>query len=230
MAVDILLLATTAAFIGTVHTLIGPDHYVPFIVISRSAKWSFSKTLGVTMLSGLGHVLGSVLLGFVGIALGIAVSHLEGVESTRGQIAAWGLIAFGLIYFVWGMRRAYKKKHGHHHQGHGHHHDHGDYDLDQHGPGKKNLTPWILFTIFVFGPCEPLIPLVMYPAATNNMFGVVLVTLVFGVCTITTMTLIVLTTYLGLTWFKIKGADRFGHAIAGASILVCGLGMAFLGL
>jgi nickel/cobalt transporter (NicO) family protein len=221
MAVDIFLLATTAAFIGIVHTLIGPDHYVPFIVISRSAKWSFSKTMGVTVLSGVGHVLGSVLLGFVGIALGIAVSHLEGVESTRGQIAAWGLIAFGLVYFVWGMRRAYKKKHGHHN-------DHEDHD--HHGSGKKNLTPWILFTIFVFGPCEPLIPLVMYPAATNNMLGVVFVTLVFGVCTITTMTIIVLTTYLGLTKFEIKGASRFGHAIAGASILVCGLGMAFLGL
>ena len=105
MALDIFLLATTAAFIGTVHTLIGPDHYVPFIVMSRTAKWSSPKTLGITILSGLGHVLGSVLLGFVGIALGIAVSHLEGVESTRGTIAAWGLIAFGLIYFVWGPTR-----------------------------------------------------------------------------------------------------------------------------
>jgi len=229
MALDILVLATTAAFIGTIHTLIGPDHYVPFIVISRTAKWSFPKTMGVTMLSGLGHVLGSVLLGFVGIALGIAVSHLEGVESTRGQIAAWGLIAFGLIYFVWGMRRAYKKKHGHDH-GPGHHHDDGDYNLHDHGTGKRNLTPWILFTIFVLGPCEPLIPLVMYPAAMNNMFGVVIVTLVFGICTIATMTSIVLTTHLGLTKFEIKGADRFGHAIAGASILVCGLGMVFLGL
>ena len=70
----------------------------------------------------------------------------------------------------------------------------------------------------------------MYPAAMNNMFGVVIVTLVFGVCTIVTMTSIVMTTYFGLTKFEIKGADRFGHAIAGASILVCGLGMVFLGL
>jgi nickel/cobalt exporter len=228
MAVDIFLLATTAAFIGIFHTLIGPDHYVPFIVISRSAKWSFSKTMGVTVLSGIGHVLGSVLLGFIGIALGIAVSHLEGVESTRGSIAAWGLIAFGLVYFVWGMRRAYKNKHEHHHHGLGHHHD--DEELDHQSSNKRNLTPWILFTIFVFGPCEPLIPLVMYPAATNNMLGVLFVTLVFSLCTITTMTLIVMTTYLGLTKFEIKGASRFGHAIAGASILVCGLGMALLGL
>jgi sulfite exporter TauE/SafE len=230
MAFDLFLLATTAAFIGTFHTLIGPDHYVPFIVISKAAKWSFSKTTVVTFIAGLGHVLSSVLLGFVGIALGIAVSRLEGVESTRGEIAAWGLIAFGLVYFVWGMRRAYKNKHGHHHHGHGHHLDHGDYDLRPNGSGKRNLTPWILFTIFIFGPCEPLIPLVMYPAATNNMFGVVIVTAIFGFCTIATMSLIVLTTYLGLARFEIKGAERFGHAIAGASILVCGLGMAFLGL
>jgi len=27
---------------------------------------------------------------------------------------------------------------------------------------------WALFLIFVFGPCEPLIPLIMYPAAKLN--------------------------------------------------------------
>ena len=36
------------------------------------------------------------MLGFLGIALGIAVARLEGVESTRGEIAAWLLIGFGL--------------------------------------------------------------------------------------------------------------------------------------
>jgi len=232
MAIDIFLLATTAAFIGTIHTLIGPDHYVPFIVMSKASKWSLPKTFAITIFSGVGHVLGSVLLGFLGIALGIAVTRLENVESTRGQIAAWGLIAFGLVYFIWGMRRAYKKKHGHHHHfGLGHHHGHA------HGPvkkikrsGKPNLTPWVLFTIFVFGPCEPLIPIVMYPAATNNMYGVVIVTAVFAACTIITMTLIVLSAVLGIARFEVKGAQRFGHAIAGASLLVCGLGMQFLGL
>ena len=39
----------------------------------------------------------------------------------------------------------------------------------------------ILFTIFVFGPCEPLIPILMYPAAKSSVAGMLLVAGVFSV-------------------------------------------------
>jgi len=80
---NIWLLAATAATLGFVHTLIGPDHYLPFIVISRARKWKLRKTMWISFLCGLGHVLSSVALGFLGIALGMAVGYLEKVESTR---------------------------------------------------------------------------------------------------------------------------------------------------
>ena len=233
MSVDITLLAMTAGFIGTVHTVIGPDHYVPFIMMSKAGKWSFSKTLAITVLSGLGHVMSSVVLGVVGIALGIAVSQLEWIESTRAQIATWGLTAFGLVYLVWGIKRALKSSHKHSHDHEGmkeqHHYHLFSKHPHSHSP-KKDMTPWVLFTIFVFGPCEPLIPIIMYPAATVNVMGVVLVTAVFGVCTVGTMTAIVAASYLGLAKIKLGNTERYGHAIAGASILPCGLGMQFLGL
>ncbi|HUU37383.1 MAG TPA: hypothetical protein VMW46_04160 [Candidatus Desulfaltia sp.] len=107
---DIWVLAGTAATLGFVHTVIGPDHYLPFIVISRARRWSLTKTLLISFFCGLGHVLSSVVLGFVGIALGIAVARLEGVESARGNLAAWLLISFGFAYFVWGLWRALKKR------------------------------------------------------------------------------------------------------------------------
>ncbi|MCX6568312.1 MAG: hypothetical protein NT147_04595, partial [Candidatus Aminicenantes bacterium] len=188
---EIWVLAGTAASLGLIHTVIGPDHYLPFIVMSRARSWTLRKTLFISFLAGLGHILSSVVLGFVGIALGIAVAKLEGVESARGEIAAWLLIGFGLAYFIWGMRRAWKgKPHAHAHlHGHGgpHEHPHGpehgvhehvhSHEIAEHahphGEEKKaNITPWVLFTIFVFGPCEPLIPLIMYPAARHSTAGV----------------------------------------------------------
>ena len=48
-------------------------------------------------------------------------------------------------------------------------------------------TPWALFIIFVFGPCEPLIPVLMYPAAHANWLAVTAVCLAFGLATIGTM-------------------------------------------
>ena len=246
---EIWVLAGTAASLGLVHTVIGPDHYLPFIVISRARNWTLRKTLFVSFLAGLGHILSSVVLGFVGIALGIAVARLEGVESARGEIAAWLLIGFGLAYFLWGMRRAWKGKahthahlHGHagahehpHSPEHGvHEHVHSHETAEHahlHGEsGKVNITPWVLFTIFVFGPCEPLIPLVMYPAARHSMAGVALVAGAFGLITIATMLIIITAASWGARFVRLGKLERYSHALAGLMIFVSGLAVQFLGL
>lgn len=56
------VIAGTAVTIGLVHTVIGPDHYLPFIVISRARGWRLPKTLFVSFLCGLGHVGRSIIL------------------------------------------------------------------------------------------------------------------------------------------------------------------------
>ena len=237
MSNELLILIIAAASIGFFHTLLGPDHYLPFIVMSRSRSWSLRKTSLVTVVCGIGHVLSSVLLGIIGIASGIAVSKLEAIESFRGSIAAWVLIAFGLVYFIWGMRRALRNKpheHLHKHEygfSHMHTHHHTEVHMHVHREkGTKNITPWILFTIFVFGPCEPLIPLLMYPAAKNSLLGVVLVTGLFSATTILTMLGIVLISTFGLNLIPVNRLERYTHAIAGATICLCGVSIQFLGL
>ena len=237
MPSGIWVLAGTAAGIGFIHTVIGPDHYLPFIVMAKARKWPLSKTLTVSFLCGLGHVLSSVILGFLGLALGIAVTRLEGVESLRGGLAAWLLIGFGLAYFVWGLRRALRNrphKHRHVHPTEAEHeHDHAHVAEHCHPhveEGKANVTPWILFTIFVFGPCEPLIPLVMYPAARHDMAGVALVAAAFGLTTILTMLAIIALSSWGLSFVRLGRLERYAHAIAGAMIFVSGLAVRLLGL
>ena len=63
LTADIVALAVTAATIGIVHTAIGPDHYLPFVAMSRARGWTARWTAVVTLACGLVHVLGSVLLG-----------------------------------------------------------------------------------------------------------------------------------------------------------------------
>jgi len=234
---ELTILTVTAASIGFFHTLFGPDHYLPFIVIAKARKWSLIKTTFITTLCGIGHIGSSVLLGIVGIALGIAVTKLEALESFRGNLAAWGLIAFGLMYFAWGLRRALRNrphKHPHFHQdgdNHVHEHIHTEEHVHVHSSeGAINITPWILFTIFVFGPCEPLIPILMYPAAKSSLSGLILVTSVFGGVTIMTMLGIVLISSLGINILPMERLERYNHALAGATIFLCGIAIQFLGL
>jgi nickel/cobalt exporter len=234
---QILVIAGTAASIGFVHTVLGPDHYLPFIVISRARNWALPKTLFISFLCGLGHVLSSIVLGFIGIALGIAVLRLEAVESVRGGLAAWLLISFGFAYFIWGLHRAIRRKpHKHIHihadgEKHEHPHTHEAAHSHVHEQERKvNLTPWILFTIFVFGPCEPLIPLVMYPAAKHNIGGVVVVSVAFSLTTILTMLTIIAISSWGVSFIRLGQLERYAHALAGAMIFISGLSVQFLGL
>jgi sulfite exporter TauE/SafE len=233
---SILLLGATAASIGFVHTLLGPDHYLPFIVMRRARNWSIGRTLGITFLCGLGHVLGSVLLGLIGVAFGLALGRLEAFEAVRGNLAAQALIIFGFTYFVWGIHRAVKNKphtHVHVHDGlveHSHEHVHSHEHAHTHRVENSNLTPWVLFTIFVLGPCEPLIPLIMYPAARHSMIGVLAVAAIFALVTIGTMLAVVLAASWGIGFIRMGSAERYSHALAGAAICVSGLAIQFLGL
>ena len=236
MSSELIILSGTAATIGFIHTVLGPDHYLPFIVLSKARQWSGIKTAMITLLCGVGHVLSSVILGFIGIALGIAVFKLEAIESFRGELAAWLLLAFGFTYFIWGIHRAIRSRpheHFHIHESgdvHMHPHKHiGDHS-HVHDSKYGSLTPWILFIIFVFGPCEPLIPLVMYPAARGNMITVAIVASVFGLTTIATMLCIVLASSYGLSKLPLRKLEKYSHALAGLVIFLCGGAIKFLGL
>lgn len=228
---ELTVLVGSAALIASVHTVIGPDHYLPFVALSKARQWSRRKTLWITAVCGIGHVAGSVVLGLIGIGAGITVRSLELFESQRGEIAAWLLVGFGLLYGAWGLRQAIRNKphtHVHAHANgtcHAHTHSHHKEHAHPHGEGNRNITPWILFTIFVFGPCEPLIPLLMYPAAALNAGAVVLVAGVFALVTIGTMLGMVYLSCLGLGFVSTERIGRYGHAMAGATVFLCGLGI-----
>lgn len=234
---EIWILAGTAVFLGFFHTLIGPDHYLPFIAMAKARQWPMRKTLAIAFLCGLGHVLSSVLLGFVGLGLGVAVSRLEAAESWRGNAAAWLFIGFGFAYMVWGLHRAAKNRphlHRHAHADgsvHEHVHQHESEHAHVHERREKaSITPWVLFTLFVFGPCEPLIPLVMYPAARHSLSGVALVASAFAVATLATMLAVIALSTWGLSFVRLGRLERYAHALAGGAIFLSGLAVQFLGL
>lgn len=233
---SITLLSATAVSLGFFHTLLGPDHYLPFIVLSEAKKWTVRKTMFITFLCGLGHVFSSIVLGLTGIAVGISVNRLVDIESFRGNIAGWLFIAFGLVYMIISLRNLYRKRthtHSHFHPGgnsHSHEHSHLKDHLHVHETDVVKTTPWILFLIFIFGPCEPLIPLLMYPAAQNNIPGAILVSVLFAVVTIATMMSIVLAFKLGFNKINLKPIEKYSNFIAGAMIFFSGVAIQFLGL
>ena len=81
------------------------------------------------------------------------------------------MLGFGLLYTSWGTYRIRNnKKHKHFDQeddGALHVYDH------KHGTGPVNnkgylVKSWAMFIIFILGHCEPMIPLLYFPAAQND--------------------------------------------------------------
>lgn len=243
---QILLLSGTAASIGFIHTVTGPDHYLPFVAMSRIGRWSTRKTLTVTLLCGAAHVLSSVVLGLFAIGVGaVLFDKVLTLEETRGEWAGWLLLGFGLAYTLWGVRRAIRNQphthlHAHadgtvHAHSHGHHAEHAHPHSVPYAPVPveseearvEKMTPWVLFTIFIFGPCEPLIPLLMVPAAKHNWWGVAIVTAIFGLITLATMTAIVMIARQAAAKLPLERYGRFSHVAAGLVVLGCGAAVKF---
>ena len=238
----------TALALGLTHTVLGPDHYLPFIVIGRARRWSLARTSLLTFVCGLGHVGSSVALGMIGAAAGIALGQIEGWEALRGELAGWSLLAFGAGYTAFGVWRALRGgSHGHAHLHpdgtiHAHDHDHGRGEghppvhEHDHGDGAaepatwRQLTPWLLFLVFVLGPCEPLIPLSFAEAARGAWMDAIWIALAYAAATLAAMHAIVAIFWLGLKRVPLGPLERFGHALAGGLILLAGAGMVFLGL
>jgi len=231
MTPELSILFITALTMGMIHAAAGPDHYVPFIALAEAGKWRMRKTILVTLLSGVGHIVSSIVIALLGVAAGIGISKIEALESGRGHIAAWLLIGFGLAYGAWGLVWALRPRA----EEHAHEHAHGDGPPHVHwhghrGPAKHSTSAWVMFIIFVFGPCEPMIPLIMYPAAKGNYLELAVITAVFSLATIGTMLAIVTAGVLGVARLRLAGLERYGHAIAGLSLVLCGGAMEFLGL
>ena len=231
MSPDLTIVALTALTVGVVHTLLGPDHYLPFIAMARARGWSGPRTLAITLACGLGHVGASLVLGALGVVFGWSLTGLSRIDEARGNIAVWLLVGFGLAYAAWGVRSAARSRpHRHLHahdngtlHSHGHTHRGEHAHVHEERARSRSMTPWLLFTIFIFGPCEALVPLLMVPAAASDWWGVGFVALVFAVATLATMSALVMAAHLGLAKLSLGPLERYSHALAGLALVACGL-------
>lgn len=232
MNAELITLVLSAITISCLHTATGPDHYLPIIVLSKSRHWTLSKTIFLTIICGLGHIFSSVIVGMIGVLLGWGLSKLTLFQDARGNLSGWCLLAFGIIYLIWGLRQAYlNKPHKHFDE-----YDNGEVYVYEHKHGEAvypqkriKVTPWILFAIFVMGPSEPLVPLLFYSGAQRSAFEVTLLIAVFAVFTVLTMVTMVLLGIYGYSFVKTDKLERYVHAIGGGVVTICGLGMVFFG-
>ena len=208
------ILLVSSISLAFFHAL-APDHWLPFVALAKGSKWSMRHLGFVTLLAGTGHVVSSMLLGLLGVWAGWAVHHLEGVEAWRGNVAIWLLIGFGSAYALWGLKHAQ--------------HPHPHVTVQDAVKAYAARRVWLLVAVLVFGPCEPLIPL-MFLAYKEGMAAVWIVALVFSVVTIAMVVGQSCLTYAGVQLVRAAWMERYAHAISGLVIVLTAIAVLTFGI
>jgi len=118
-------LLAAAAGVGFGHAIL-PDHWVPLAVLGRTRRYPLARVARLSGMAGIAHVLVSIALGGVIIAVGLQFRST--VQSAQDTIIGCVLILTGLgfaILELTGRGHRHGHDHTHDHEDHHHGHEHG---------------------------------------------------------------------------------------------------------
>lgn len=200
-------LLISAISLAVLHSL-APDHWLPFVALAKSSRWSRARLTGVTTVAGLGHVVSSLFLGAVGLLAGLGLERLQTTEHTRALAVPWLIVGFGVAYAFWGLKHAQ--------------HPHPHVSVEQTVKAYAIRRMWMLMAIVVFGPCEPLIPL-MFLAYHYGWAAVLVVSALFSAVTVGMIVGQSLLAHAGAQLIRSHVFERYAHTIAGVVIALTGV-------
>jgi ABC-type nickel/cobalt efflux system permease component RcnA len=234
-------IVTTGSAVAFLHAAL-PTHWLPFVLAARGQKWGRAKTLAITALAGLGHILFTVVLGVLVVWLGFEARDLTG--GLFPLLAGGVLILFGLYYLFHFARGGHGHQHlfGHAHGGHGHSHDH-DHDHDHphdhghehdHGHSAPSAVPagrdrsksdaaviLGLLAVLTFSPCEGFLPIYLSGIA-YGWPGFLLLSLVLALATLAGMVTFTWLSLAGMERLRLSALERYEGAILGAVLILLG--------
>jgi nickel/cobalt exporter len=217
-------LFAAAAGVGFGHAVL-PDHWVPLAVLGRARRYPLSKIARLSGLAGVAHVLLSIVLGAVIIAVGLQFrSSFASAQNAviGGVLIATGL-GFGALQASGRGHRHDHEDHGHHdhHQAHGdHHHHHVRADPDA-GHGIGRLAAIVVPFGAAASPDLTILP-VFLAATTVGVATAVGSVLIFGAVTIGTIVGLTLAAARGGYQVKGEWLDRWGNAVTAIVLVVIG--------
>jgi nickel/cobalt exporter len=205
-------LFAAAAGVGFGHAIL-PDHWVPLAVLGRARRYPLSKVARLSGLAGVAHVLLSIILGGVIIAIGLQFRST--IQTAQNTIIGCLLIATGVGFAIFELSGR-GHKHDHHHDGHGHSHEHED-----HGRGIRGLAGVMVPFGAAASPDLTILPVFLAATAVGVPTAIGSLA-IFAAVTIGTIVGLTLTATKG--GYQVRGhwLDRWGNGITAAVLVVIG--------
>ena len=220
-------LLAAAAGVGFGHAIL-PDHWVPLAVLGRANRYPVRRVARLSTLAGVAHVLVSLVLGGIIIAVGL---QLRGtIQSAQGTIVGTVLILTGAGFAAVELARARRRHaggdhdhdHGHSH-GHGHHHLHGGADpLAGDRRGVRRLSAIVVPFGAAASPDLTILPVFLAASAAGTLAAVGAL-VVFSAVTIGTIVGLTVSASLGGARIRARWLDRWGNAFSAAVLVAIGV-------
>jgi nickel/cobalt exporter len=211
-------LIAAAAGVGLGHAIL-PDHWVPLAVLGRTRRYPLSRVARLSSLAGVTHVLVSIVLGAVVIAIGLQFRST--IQSAQDTIVGCVLIATGIGFAVLELTgRGHSHDHDHDHgHDHDHHHDHDH--SDRPARGLHGLAAVVVPFGAAASPDLTILP--VFLAATTAGVATAIGSLVaFAAATIGTI--VGLTVAAARGGYEIRGQwlERWGNVFTALVLLAIG--------
>ena len=209
-------------WISAAHAAI-PSHWLAFAAVGKARRWSVRQTITVALMAGGGHVVLTVALGLVVVAVGKTLQLAIPPEAERLAVGIL-LVALGFYFVVSGIRGG-----GHAHlpedcvvEGHDHAHGQGhSASAFLERVGQNPTVVGVLILGMTLSPCLDLLSL--FVAAASFQWPVIVgVSMVMAVTTLTIMLGLVGLTAMGLERVRLAWLDRYEGPIVGALLIILG--------
>jgi len=193
---------TGSILISLLHAVI-PNHWLPVLAIGRKEGWSLAETTRITFISGLSHVISTIL---IGVLLGLIGEELAShLDSFTHVIAPAILILLG-FYFI---RQHYK-----------HHHFQVDKEKIE-KKTKRSIITALVIAMFL-SPCME-IEAYFLLAGTKGWQVMALIAIMYSVITIAGMLIWVRIVYKGLLKLNWHKWEHNAGIITGLTLIITGI-------
>ena len=191
-------------FLSVIHAAI-PNHWMPFVVLSRSEKWSLAETMHITFLAGIAHSISTVALGVLIGSIGYSLAQEYRIVTS--VIAPLILIFMGIVYFSLDFKHS--------------HHEHLPENKSIKGRSKLAIIAMLSGAMF-FSPCLE-IESYFFTAGAFGLQGVWLVSILYPVLSVGTMLFLVALIRKSLVHWSGTFLERHERKITGFSLIAVGI-------
>jgi nickel/cobalt transporter (NicO) family protein len=228
-------LIAAAAGVGFGHAIL-PDHWVPLAVVGRARRYPLARVARLSGLAGVAHVLVSLLLG--GLIIAVGLQFRSAVEQVQNVIVGGALLLTGLAFIALELSG---RGHAHEHEHrvtsgpapHGGEHAGRERHAQLQAPGHdRGRLQWLASVMVPFGaaasPDLTILPVFLAAAAVGigTAVGSLIAFAAATICTIVAATLIAAS-----GGYRIRGRwlELWANYLTAAVLVVIGL-LVFAGL